>query len=103
MRVYWKNTTGAPAMRTPGRYTVDMSQLNDPGMDKMLTLTRTETGPTKRQEAVNAAQKKIVEDAVVVFLYVPKTFSLLNTRIKGAVFSQTTNTTYLHDACIEVQ
>ena len=57
----------------------------------------------KRQDFVNQAQEYIVEQAYVVFLYVPKNFYVLTNKIKGAVFSPKTNSIYLGDAYFEVK
>ncbi len=77
-----------------------MSQLSDPELDKYLDRTRTETDPEKRQEAVNQAQQRVVEQAYIVPLYTPKTFLALSNSVNGALYSQTTSQLYLDDAYI---
>jgi peptide/nickel transport system substrate-binding protein len=78
---------------------LNMSQLKDPELDKILDATRSTMDPDKRQQFVNDAQKRIVENAYIVPLYTEKTYYLLNNRVQGALFVGT-STLMLNDAYI---
>ena len=60
--------------------------VNNPELDALLELTRTEIDPDARQEAVNEAQKFIAEQAYYLPFYAPVNFYILNGRIKGYYF-----------------
>jgi peptide/nickel transport system substrate-binding protein len=77
---------------------LNMSQIRDKDLDKLLEGTRTSTDATKRQDVVNQVQKYIVEKAYVGFMFVPKNFYVLTNKVKGAIFSSKTNSIYLGDA-----
>jgi len=76
-------------------------QVNDPDLDEILTKTRNSVDPAERQKWVDEAQRRIVEQAYVVPLYIPQNFYALNQRVNGEVFSDTTLNLYLEDAYIE--
>jgi peptide/nickel transport system substrate-binding protein len=61
--------------------------VNDPELDAILDRTRTETDPAARQEAVDEAQKRIVEQAYTIPLYVPINYIAINSKIAGYRFS----------------
>jgi peptide/nickel transport system substrate-binding protein len=78
---------------------LNWSRINDPDLDKALTDTRIETNPARRQEAVNLAQKIMVEKAYMVPLYTPKVFIPLASKWQGAIFSPAAgNALYLDGA-----
>ena len=54
----------------------------------------------KRQQWVNEAQRYIVEQAYLITLYTPMSFSAWSNRVKGAVRSDVTGDVYLFDAYI---
>jgi peptide/nickel transport system substrate-binding protein len=82
---------------------LNLSQVNDPDLNVLLSATRTSTDAAKRQDAVNQAQKRIVEQAYVVPLYAPIRFRTLANSVKAAVWSQAANQLYLNDAYIEAK
>jgi peptide/nickel transport system substrate-binding protein len=63
---------------------LNMSMVNDPGLDAMLEATRTTMDPEARQEKVNEAQQWLVENAIVVPLYSPTVYLALSNRFQGA-------------------
>jgi peptide/nickel transport system substrate-binding protein len=79
---------------------LNTDQVSDPDLDEILTKTRTTVDPAERQQWVNEAQRRIVEQAYAVPLYIPQNFFALNQRVNGEVFSNTTLNLYLEDAYI---
>jgi peptide/nickel transport system substrate-binding protein len=75
----------------------------NPELDGYLDSSAYELDPEKRQEAVNEAQRVIVEQAYAVPLYTPTFFLPMNARVKGAsidTFSGTGNQLYPNDLWI---
>lgn len=80
----------------------DLAEAVYPELDDMLLKTRTTTDPAERQEYVTQAQEFIVENAIVIFLYTPYQYQVINNRIKDAQFSsKVIDYPYLWDAYIE--
>lgn len=80
---------------------INPCRIDDPELAELLDGTRAVTDLAKNQELVDAAQKRIVEQAYVVPLYQQKNFAALAKRVKGAVFSSLSGSLYLNDAYIE--
>jgi peptide/nickel transport system substrate-binding protein len=80
---------------------LNLNQVNDPELDALLDASRTELDVEKRIELLGRAQERIVEQAYMLPLYTPFTFYALNNRVKGAEWSEITETLYVHDAYIE--
>ncbi len=80
---------------------LNLDHVNDPELDKLLDAMRTETDPVKRQEVIDQAQKRIVEQAYLIPLYTPQSLLPLSKKVQGAYQSQKNNLLYLEDAWIE--
>jgi len=80
---------------------IDIPKSNDSKLAELLAATRTTMDPVKRQEVVNAAMTHIVEQALAIPLYTPKSFSALSTRVKEAVISPINATVWLIDAYVK--
>jgi peptide/nickel transport system substrate-binding protein len=78
----------------------NIGKVQDPVLQDLLNKTRSTTDPDQRQEWVNKAQQRIIEQAYWLLLYIPKNFLPLNTRIKGAVFAAATGDIRFDDAYI---
>lgn len=79
----------------------NFSQLASPEMDEYLDATRNATDPSVRQDAVNNAQRYLIEQAIVVPLYTPVNFIPVNKRVKGAYYNDALITISLESAYIE--
>jgi len=75
--------------------------VSDAELDELLTRVRAETDPDARQEAVDEAQRMIVEKAYMLPLYIPINYYAMNTRVKDYVYSESLNLVYLQNAYIE--
>ena len=74
------------------------SHVNDPELDVLLDRINSETDPVKQQEALDQAQKIIIEKAYMLPLYnTTKNFPLSN-KVRNYIFSENNNTLYLQDA-----
>jgi peptide/nickel transport system substrate-binding protein len=82
---------------------MNLPRVADPELDDILNKTRTTTDPEKRQEWVNEAQRRIVEQAYVVPIYTPKNFVALSNRVKDAVFSLPNGYLHFDDAYIAAE
>jgi peptide/nickel transport system substrate-binding protein len=88
---YDLSTMGWVTVEADGLFTLWHSTGFNPGhvkdaeLDKILESTRTATDAAKRQEFVNQAQQRIVEQAYCIPLYARRAFAALNTRVKGMV------------------
>jgi peptide/nickel transport system substrate-binding protein len=80
---------------------LNLSQLNSPELDAILDRTRTETDPTLRQDAVNEAQKWIVENAIYVPLYTSINHLVVNSRVKNYLYDPVFGSFYFNDAYIQ--
>jgi peptide/nickel transport system substrate-binding protein len=65
---------------------LNVSRLNDPEIDALLTQQRAATDVSQRQAILDQIQQKVIEEAYVVFLFTQTNFEALNTRIKGGAF-----------------
>jgi peptide/nickel transport system substrate-binding protein len=74
--------------------------INDPELDEILARTRAVTDPDERQETCAAAQRRMVEQAQTIPLYLSMDYTALSDRVQGAVFSDVTGGLYLDDAYI---
>jgi peptide/nickel transport system substrate-binding protein len=79
----------------------NFSQLASPEMDEYLDATRNATDPSVRQEAVDNAQRYLIEQAIVVPLYTPVNFIPVNKRAQGAYYNEALITVSLESAHIE--
>ncbi len=61
--------------------------VEEPDLDVILDRTRTETDPIARQEAVNDAQRYIIEQAYTIPLYAPINYMAISSDIIGYRFS----------------
>lgn len=66
---------------------MNLPRVTDPKLDELLDATHTTVDPKARQEAVNEAQRYLVEQALIVPIYTHKNFIALNDRVEGALFS----------------
>jgi peptide/nickel transport system substrate-binding protein len=73
----------------------------DPKLDSLLDLTRTEIDPAKRQEAVDAAEKYIVDNAYEIWLYSFTQFNVVNNRVKGLQYNPYFTVYVVPDAYIQ--
>ena len=60
---------------------------SDPQLDQLLVLIDTETDPGKRQDAVIAAEKYVVDNAYELWLYSFTQFNVVNDRVKGLQYN----------------
>lgn len=81
----------------------NVARVEDPDLDAALAATRSALDPGKRQEAANAAQRRIVEQALLVPLYAPKRFTAVSSRVKGLVQSTVTGDLWLVGAYISAR
>ena len=79
---------------------LNMSRVSNPDLDLLLEQSRTETDPETRQEVVNQIQQIVVEEAYVLPLITPMSYSILNTRVQGATLNAKTGFLELFDAYI---
>ena len=79
----------------------NIGQVADPVLDELLSQTRLETVPAKRQAAVDAAQRYIVEQAYALPLYTPYSYQVVSTRVQGDLHVVPPTRLYLNDAYIE--
>ena len=79
---------------------LNFSRIANPELDELLPKTRTEINPEARQEIVNQIQQIIVEEAYVVPLVTPLTYSVINNRIQGAHLNSKTIILELFEASI---
>jgi peptide/nickel transport system substrate-binding protein len=82
---------------------MNLPRVTDPKLDELLDRTRTTVDPEARQEAVDEAQRYIVEQALIVPIYTPKNFIALNTRVKDALFSEPNGYIHWDDAYISTE
>ena len=61
--------------------------VNNPELDEILDRTRTEIDPAARQQAVDEAQKLIVEQAYTIPLYAPINYTAINSKVKDYLFT----------------
>lgn len=80
---------------------LNIAQVNDPELDKLLEATRTTMDASKRQQAVDDVQKYIVEKTFIAPIYTPMIFNAVTKRIIGALYSPITSNLYLGDAYIK--
>ena len=67
--------------------TIWIRNASDPQLDKLLALIDTETDPAKRQDAVIAAEKYIVDNAYELWLYSFTQFNVVNNRVQGLQYN----------------
>ena len=79
----------------------NIPQLQDAEMDQLLETTRSASSLEERQEALDAAQKYAVENALAIPLYAAKSFRATSKRLKNAMFMPGSLRMYLYDAYIE--
>jgi peptide/nickel transport system substrate-binding protein len=80
---------------------MDLEQARDRELDSLLLATRTTVDPDKRQVAMEAAQKYILDKAYIGPLYAPRAFWGVNSRVKGLYVSPVTTEIWLTDAYIK--
>jgi peptide/nickel transport system substrate-binding protein len=66
----------------------NFSFLDDPELENLLNATIGVMDPVQRQEYVNQAQQRIVEQAYLIFLYTPLKFNVWSERLQGVVPSK---------------
>ena len=76
------------------------SRVNDPEIDELINVMVSEMDPERQQQATNDVQRRAVEQAYSIPLYVEKEYNALNTRVKGALFSESTQNLELFDIYI---
>jgi ABC-type transport system substrate-binding protein len=74
--------------------------VNDMELDQMLGGIISATNEDSYMQASAAAQKRITEQAYVIFLYAPTSYLALSNRVQGAVISPVTGRIDLIDAYI---
>jgi peptide/nickel transport system substrate-binding protein len=79
---------------------LNLSQLNDPELDEMLTKTRTTLDPEVRQQWVDDSQRYITEHAFMAPLMSPLSYYAVNNRVEGEIYSTTTYQMFWDDAYI---
>jgi peptide/nickel transport system substrate-binding protein len=86
-----------------GAYNVH--RVNDPDVDALLNRANSTNDAATRTEAFNEVQRIVVEKAYIIPLYASKRYSVLRSRIKGAVFSTYDVLTmpFFNDAYIETK
>jgi peptide/nickel transport system substrate-binding protein len=84
---------------------LNFSQISDPELDKLLEAQRAATTWDARAEALKQVQKAVVDRAIFVPLYTPKTYFAVSKELKGTVYCGTycpnQGLIYLADAYFE--
>ncbi len=78
------------------------SRVNDSELDELIAVMVSELDPELQQQAANDVQRRVVEQAYTVPLYAVKRYSALNTRVKGALYSKSTQSLTLFNIFIEM-
>jgi peptide/nickel transport system substrate-binding protein len=79
---------------------LNVSQINDPTLDEILTRTRTSVDLTERQDAVTEAQRYIIEQAITVPLYTPELAVPISGRVQGIIIDKSGSRFYFDDATV---
>lgn len=79
---------------------LNVSQVNDPALDEILTSTRTTVDLAARQEAVTEAQRYIIEQAITVPLYTPELSVPISGRLQGIIIDKSGSRMYFDDASV---
>jgi peptide/nickel transport system substrate-binding protein len=66
---------------------LNVGNVNDPELDRLLALTRSTLDPTERQQYANEAQKRINEQAYTIPIYVLEDYFAVNKRLKEALWA----------------
>ncbi|MBN1137188.1 MAG: ABC transporter substrate-binding protein [Anaerolineae bacterium] len=77
---------------------LNLSHINDPELDEILTKTRTTLDPAARQQWVDDAQRYITERAFIAPLLSPLSYLAVSNRVEGEQYSLKTFFNYLDDA-----
>ncbi len=75
--------------------------VNDPDLDILLDQVNNETDVALQQQALNDAQKLIIEQAYMIPLINPTNYFPLSTKVVGEVYSTKNDLLYLEDAYIQ--
>ena len=80
--------------------TMNPSHVTDPELDIILDRINSETDPARQQEALDQAQKIIIENAYMLPIYNTTINFPMSNEVRNYIFSENNSTFYLHDAYI---